>query len=129
MKPTPLLIALGLFIILAGFVYYTGKNPSDVDDESQPILQIETNEIQSITILRPGYDSITIRQNEESGWVFGNPHNAIRTDTAAANMIATNLTELSADRIRSWGLRSTSRQRSCKARGMGRLWTGGRSAC
>tara|TARA_Y100000588_G_scaffold392805_1_gene506110 strand:+ start:15755 stop:17128 length:1374 start_codon:yes stop_codon:yes gene_type:complete len=98
-KPTPLLIALGLFIILAGFVYYTSKTPSDVDDESQPILQIETNEIQSITILRPGYDSITIRQNEESGWVFGNPHNAIRTDTAAANMIATNLTELSADRI------------------------------
>ena len=99
MKPTPLLIALSLFIILAGFVYYTGENPPDINDESQPILQVEADKVRSISILRPEYDSITIQQSDEPGWLFKAPHDTIRADTSAASMIATSLTELSADRV------------------------------
>lgn len=99
MKPTPLLIALGLFIILAGFVYYTDENPSETEDNRQPILRIEASKISSITISRPEHEIVTLERGDEEEWIFGQPDYAIRVDESAASLMASTLAELDADRV------------------------------
>ena len=99
MKPTPLLIALGIFIILGGFVYYTSENPPEPEDSRQPILRVEEDKIRRITISRPEHDTITLERSDDDGWVFGKPPTAMRADDSAAGLMAVNLAELSADRV------------------------------
>ena len=101
MKTTPLLIALGIFVILAGFVYYTAKNPPTVEDNREPILRADQDKIRGITISRFEHDTITLERGdgEEGEWFFGEPLGELRADESAAGLMATNLAELSADRI------------------------------
>ena len=101
MKPTPLLIAVGIFVILAGFVYYTAENPPKVEDDRQPILRADEDKIRRITISRPEHDTITLERGErdDGEWVFGEPLAELRADESAASLMATNLSELSADRV------------------------------
>ncbi len=97
MKPTPLLIALGIFIILGGFVYYTSENPPEPEDSREPILRVEEDKIRRITISRPEHDTITLERSDDE-WVFAEPL-TVRADDSAAGLMATNLSELSADRV------------------------------
>ena len=99
MKPTPLLIALGIFTILAGFVYYTAKNPPQVEDDRQPILRADEDKVRRITISRPEHDTITLERGDDGVWLFGEPLAELRADESTASLMATNLAELSADRI------------------------------
>ena len=102
MKPTPLLMSLGVLIVLAGFVYYTAENPPKVEDDRQPILRADEDKIRGITISRPDHDPITLErggEGDDDEWVFGEPLGELRADESAASLMATNLAELSADRI------------------------------
>ena len=99
MKSTPLLIALGIFVILAGFVYYTAENPPQVEDDRKPILRTDEDKIRRITILRPEHDTITLERGDDGVWLIGEPLAELRADESVASLMATNLSGLSADRV------------------------------
>ncbi len=99
MKPTPLFIALGIFIILAGFVYHSAENAPEPVDDRQPILRADEEKIRRITISRVEHDPITLERGDSEGWFFGEPLSTIRANESAASLMATNLAELSADRV------------------------------
>ena len=72
MNPKSLLIAVGILAVLGGAVYYTKENPP-TGEENPKIVSVEKDQVQELTISRPGKDAITLQRGEGDKWKFGPP--------------------------------------------------------
>ena len=65
MKPLRLLIAVVVLVALGGFVYYTKENPPADNDERVKIVDVEQDDLQEVSIARPGNDTLTVKRGED----------------------------------------------------------------
>lgn len=100
MNPTRLLIAVAVMAVLGGLVYYAEENPPSFsfDDDRVKIVDLEADDIQELTILRPGAEPLTLRRNEDEKWEFGAPLK-IPADESAVSSLVSSLTPLNSDRV------------------------------
>ena len=98
MNPTRLLIAVAVMAVLGGLVYYSEENPPSFDDDRVKIVDLEADDIQELTILRPGAEPLTLRRNEDEKWEFGAPLK-IPADESAVSSLVSSLTPLNSDRV------------------------------
>ena len=98
MKPVTLLIALGVLVILGGFVYYTEENPPASDDDKTPIVDVEENSIQRVTVTQPDKDPIVVQRGEDDEWNFGGSL-TIPVDQSSVNSIVSSLSSMDSDRV------------------------------
>ncbi len=100
MNPARLLIAFAVMAVLGGLVYYAEKNPPSFsfDDDRVKIVDLEADDIQEMTILRPGAEPLTLRRNEDEKWEFGAPLK-IPADESAVSSLVSSLTPLNSDRV------------------------------
>lgn len=98
MKPLPLLIALAVLAILAGLVFYTEENPPASDDAKTPIVEVEEESIQKLTVTRPDKDPIVLERGEDDEWNFGAP-SAVPADQSAVNSLVSSMASMKSDRV------------------------------
>ena len=98
MNPTRLLIAVGVFAILAGLIYWSEKNPPVLDDERTPIVELERDDVQAVTVERPGHDTIAVQRGDGDAWTFAPPL-SIPADDSSVGLLLNNLTPMNADRV------------------------------
>ena len=98
MKPMPLMIALGVLVILGGFVYYTEENPPASDDDKTPIVDVEQDSIQKIIVTRLDKDPIELQRGEDDKWTFGEPL-TIPADEFSVNSMVSSLASMDSDRV------------------------------
>jgi hypothetical protein len=98
MKPMPLLIAVVLLAVLGGIVYYSEEHPPEADDAKVKVVDLKQDDIQAITINRPGKDPLTVRRGEDKEWKFGEPL-SMKVEGFAAETLLASLTPMSADRV------------------------------
>lgn len=94
----PLMIALGVLVILGGFVYYTEENPPAFDDDKTPIVDVEQDSIQKIIVTRPDKDPIELQRGEDDKWTFGEPL-TIPADEFSVNSMVSSLASMDSDRV------------------------------
>ncbi len=98
MKPMPLLIAIVLLAILGGVVYYSEEHPPEAEDAKVKVVDLKQDDIQAITVKRPGKDPLTVRRGEDKEWKFAEPL-SMKVDGFAAETLLASLTPMSADRV------------------------------
>ena len=98
MKPVTLLIALGVLVSLGGFVYYTEENPPASDDDKTPIVDVEEDSIQKITVTQADKDPIVVERGESDEWNFGGSL-TMPVDQSSVNSIASSLSSMDSDRV------------------------------
>ena len=94
----PLMIALGVLVILGGFVYYTEENPPASDDDKTPIVDVEQDSIQKIIVTRLDKDPIELQRGEDDKWTFGEPL-TIPADEFSVNSMVSSLASMDSDRV------------------------------
>lgn len=97
MNPKSLLIAVGILAVLGGAVYYTKENPP-AGEENPKIVSVEKDQVQELTISRPGKDAITLQRGEADKWKFGAPL-TIPADSSSIGFMADSAASLEADRV------------------------------
>jgi Domain of unknown function (DUF4340) len=98
MNPKTLLIAVGILAVLGGAVYYTKENPPPTGEEKPKIVSVDKDQIQELTISRPGKDPITVQRGEDGKWKFGPPL-TIPADSNSVGFMAETAASLEADRV------------------------------
>ena len=98
MNPKTLLIAVGILAVLGGAVYYTKENPPPGEDAKPKILVVDKDQIQELTISRPGKDPLTVERGEDGKWKFGAPL-TIPGDSNSIGYMAETAASLEADRV------------------------------
>lgn len=98
MNPKSLLIAVGILAILGGAVYYTKENPPPTGDEKPKIVSVEADQIQEITVSRPGADTISVQRGEDGEWKFAPPL-TIPASSSSIGFMADSAASLEADRV------------------------------
>jgi Domain of unknown function (DUF4340) len=98
MNPKTLLIAVGILAVLGGAVYYTKENPPPGDDAKTKILAVDKDQVQELTVSRPGKDPITVERGEDGKWKFGAPL-TIPADSNSVGYMAETAASLEADRV------------------------------
>jgi hypothetical protein len=97
-KPLRLLIAVVVLVALGGFVYYTEENPPADDDERVKIVDVEQDDLQEVSIARPGNDTLTVKRGEDEKWQFAAP-SAIPADDSAVGSMLNSVSPLQSDRM------------------------------
>jgi hypothetical protein len=98
MNPKSLLIAVGILAILGGAVYYTNENPPSTGEEKPKIVSVEPEQVQELTISRPGQDPLTVQRGADDKWTFGAPL-TIPADSSVIGFMADSAASLEADRV------------------------------
>ncbi len=98
MNPKTLLIAVGVLAVLGGAVYYTKENPPPSGDEKPKIISVDKDQVQALTVTRPGKDPLTVERGENGKWKFGAPL-TIPADSNAVGYMADAAASLEADRV------------------------------
>jgi hypothetical protein len=101
MKPTGLLAATGVLLILGGTIWYFQKHPKAPDTPATPpvqkLLSAPVDQITGIRLAKTGADPIVLK-NLAGKWVIAEPKQ-LPADQEAAQSLAINLAPLSADRL------------------------------
>ncbi len=98
MNPMRLLIAVGVLAVLAGLVYWSEENPPAADDDTTPIVELAADDVQAVTVERPGHDTIAVQRGEGDKWTFAPPL-TIPADDSSVALLLNNLTPMNADRV------------------------------
>jgi hypothetical protein len=98
MNPKTLIIAVGILAILGGAVYYTKENPPPSGEEKPKLVSAEKDQVQELTITRPGKDPITVQRGEDNKWTFAPPL-TIPADSSSVGFMADSAATLEADRV------------------------------
>jgi len=98
MNPKTLIIAVGILAVLGGAVYYTKENPPSSGEDRPKIVSVEKDQIQELTIARPGKDTITVQRGEDDKWNFGPPL-TIPADSSSIGFMTDTAASLEADRV------------------------------
>jgi len=98
MNPMRLLIAVGVLAVLAGLVYWSEENPPSADDDTTPIVELAADDVQAVTVERPGHDTIAVQRGEGEKWTFAPPL-TIPADDSSVALLLNNLTPMNADRV------------------------------
>ncbi|MGD1073012.1 MAG: DUF4340 domain-containing protein [Bryobacteraceae bacterium] len=99
MKPTGLLVATGVLLVLSGTVWYFNKHPKKAEPlpESPKILALGEDQIQGLRIVKPGADPIVLK-NLAGSWTIAEPK-AMPADQDAVKSLVTSSAALTADRL------------------------------
>ena len=101
MKPTGLLAATGVLLILGGTIWYLQKHPKTPDTPATPpvtkLLSAPVDQITGIRLAKAGADPIVLK-NLAGKWVIAEPKQ-LPADQDAVQSLAINLAPLSADRL------------------------------
>lgn len=99
MKANPLFVAAVVLVILGAAVYYTSQNPpADGKEDRAVLIDVKYEDIQGIEIRRPNGEKLSFMRGEEDRWEFAAGYE-FPADDAAVGLMATNLDQLSADRV------------------------------
>ena len=98
MKANPLVIAVALLALLGGAVWYTRENPPPDEDAAPKIVDVEEDEIRSITLRRAGEEAIEMARGEEGEWEFAGGL-AVAADDSSVGLLASSLASLNAERV------------------------------
>jgi hypothetical protein len=101
MKSGGLLTALCVLVVLSGFVWWTGKHPSQPAASKTPaapkLISVDPKQIEGIVLLKPGSDSIELVKLADS-WNIAKP-SPMPADQDAVSMLTGSLATLTADRL------------------------------
>ena len=103
MKIRGLLIATFIFIVLAGFLYYSNRHkPSDetakASAKAPSILKLDETSINKLEIKKPGSPAIVLARNNSGNWQITEPK-AFGADRSTVNGALSSLSALNSQRV------------------------------
>ena len=98
MKANPLVIAAVVLALLGGAVWYTRENPPPDDDAAPKIVDLEEDDIRSVTLRRSGEDAIEMVRGDDGEWEFGGELE-IAADDTSIDLLVSSLASLNAERV------------------------------
>jgi hypothetical protein len=100
MRPTGLMAATGVLVVLGGTVWYFNKHPK-VDAPTTPpapkVISMPEDQIEGLRIAKPGSDPIVLKKIADK-WVIAEPKQ-MAADQDAVKTITSSLSSLSSDRL------------------------------
>jgi hypothetical protein len=100
LKPTGLLAACGVLVVLGGLVFWTNKHPK-TDTPATPaapkITEYKDDQLEGMRIAKPGADPVVMKKVGDR-WIISEPQQ-VDADQDTARTLASNAANLNADRL------------------------------
>ncbi len=100
MKPTGLLAACGVLVVLGGLVIWFQKHPTKTEPATPPspkILALGEDQIEGVRLVKPGSDPINLKK-DGGNWVISEPKQ-MAADQDTVKSLVSSLASLNADRL------------------------------
>ena len=100
MKPTGLMLATGVLVVLGGTVWYFNKHPKVETPATPPspkVLSVPEDQIEAIRLAKTGSDPIVLKKLADK-WVIAEPKQ-MPADQDAVKSLTGSLSSLSSDRL------------------------------
>lgn len=98
MKQNPLLVAVLALAVLGGFVYYTRENPPEPESDAVPLVRVEVDTIQRVTVAKATGETVVVERTADTPWAFG-AGVSVPADDDAIDLMVSNLASLDAARV------------------------------